>query len=81
MFTTVEETIHVAGVYKNDTFVPRSFLWNSKKITVESITYIADYSEGEMKLRSYSILTQNTLYRIIFNRATEHWTLSEVYHD
>lgn len=81
VFTPIYETIQTAGVYKKDTFVPRYFLWKSKKIAVESITYIADYSEGNMLLRSYSILSGGTLYRLVFNRTTEHWMISEIYYE
>ncbi len=79
MFTSIQETIQAAGVYKNDTFIPRYFMWNSKKIIIERITYCADYLEGEMRLRLYSVLQGKTLYRLIFNRTTEHWMISEVY--
>lgn len=81
MLNSVNEKISVIGTYKNSRFTPKKFQWREKIIPVETITFITDDKNGQMKIRIYSILHKNTLYRIEFNRESEVWTLLETYID
>lgn len=80
MFQTIGEKVAVIGVYQNSRFVPKKFLWRNSIIRVEMITLISDIRDGMVRKRIYSVLSQQTLYRLLFNRETEIWTLEETWH-
>lgn len=79
MFQTIGEAISVAGVYDAHTFVPKKFQWKKKVYLIEEITLISEIRDGQIKKRLYSVLCGKQLYRLLFNRATEHWTLEELW--
>lgn len=79
MFQIIGEKIIVAGVYKNAIFLPKKFSWRDKTYLIEQITLISQIRDGQVKKRLYSVLSQKTLYRLLFNRDTEIWTLEEIW--
>ena len=79
MFTVLNESVSVVAVYAANTLKPRKILWRGVTYPVEKITLVSDLTEGVIKRRIYSIVLRSTLYRLEFNRTTEHWTLLEVY--
>lgn len=79
MFLSINEKIAVAGVYKDAAFIPKKFSWKQKVYPVENITLISDTRDGQVRKRIYSVLSQKTLYRLLFNRETEIWTLEEIW--
>lgn len=81
MLTAINEPISVIGIYKNNHFTPKKFQWRDKIIPVTQITFITDDKNGVIKIRIYSILHNNTLYRLEFNRESEIWLLREMYQE
>lgn len=79
MFHTIGEKISVAGVYRGGAFIPKKFQWNKKTLNIDQVTLIADTKDGGVRRRIYSVLSGTTLYRILFNRETEIWTLEEIW--
>lgn len=79
MYQRIDEKVAVAGVYNHSTFLPKKFQWGPKTYTVEKITLISDIREGDIRKRLYSVLSQGTLYRLLFNRNTENWNLEEIW--
>lgn len=79
MFQTIGEPIIVAGVYKSHTFIPKKFLWAKKAYSIDAITLISDTKDGMVRKRIYSVTVAKTLYRLLFNRETEQWTLEEMW--
>jgi hypothetical protein len=79
MFQIISEKIEVAGVYQNAHFIPKKIQWRKKIILIKEITLISDIRDGQVRKRMYSVMCGNELYRIIFNRDTEIWTLEEIW--
>jgi len=79
MFTSINESIEIAGVFSGGKFVPKKFRWRERVITISQITLVNDTKDAGIKKRLYSVLDQKTLYRLEFNRDTEHWTLLEIW--
>lgn len=79
MYQTIGEKIEVAGVYTHATFVPKKFRWKQREFPIETITFITQVRDGSVQQRMYSILSKGNLYRLMFNRDTELWTLAEIW--
>lgn len=75
MFTPIEESVAVAGVYEKASFFPRVFLWRGRKYPIEKITLVSDIKDGSARQRVYSVLSGETLYRLLFDREKEGWQL------
>ena len=79
MFQIIGEVIAVAGVYKQSVFTPKKFLWNNRSYPIDTITLISNTKDGMVRMRLYSVISSTTLYRLLFNRETEKWTLEEMW--
>lgn len=79
MYQTIGETIWVIGVYKNSQFVPKKFKWRTREYPISEITLSNDVRDGAILKRWYSVMANNNLYRIEFNRTSEQWQLLEVW--
>lgn len=79
MYQKISETIWVIGVYKNSQFIPKKFKWKEREYLISEITLTNDVRDGAILKRWYSVLAENNLYRIEFNRTSEQWLLLEVW--
>lgn len=79
MFQTIGEKIEVAGVYRQAQFIPKKLKWRTQILAVKQVTLLTDIKEGLVRKRMYSVMVDSTLYRIVFNRETEVWTLEELW--
>lgn len=79
MYQTIGEEISVVGSYKSHHFTPYKFLWRNKSYKIDQITLISDVKDGGIKKRWYSVVVGQEVYRILFNRETETWTLEELW--
>lgn len=79
MYQKISETIWVIGVYKNNQFIPKKFKWKEREYLISEITLTNDVRDGAILKRWYSVLADNNVYRIEFNRTSEHWQLLEVW--
>ena len=75
MVTPIDETIAVGGIYERGAFSPRVFRWKGQKYTVEHVTLISDLRDGSVRKRVYSVLVNEVLYRLCFDRDHEEWKL------
>lgn len=67
------------GVYSSGKFEPRKFLWRHKEYVISQVTFRHDRKNGGRKQRMYSVESQGTVYRILFDRDTEEWMLEELW--
>lgn len=81
MYQKIAETIAVVGSYNRHHFIPRKFLWRNREFIIKEITLISDVRDGAVKLRWYSVLVGQEVYRLLFNRDSETWTLDELWID
>ena len=79
MYQPIEEEIQVAGVYSEGKFIPKKFQWRNRAYSVEEITFSAASRDGEIKLQHFSVSSGGNLYRLIFNRDSQHWKLAEIW--
>lgn len=79
MYISIMESISVAGTYASTGFTPKKFLWKRKTYPIDTITLITNIKDGGVLSRMYSVVSQNNMYRLLFNRTIERWTLMEVW--
>lgn len=79
MYQTISEPIAVLGVYNHGNFVPRKLKWKQRVLKVDQITMCNDLREGQTRKRLYSVVCKGTVYRVLFNRDRETWTLEEIW--
>lgn len=81
MYQKIGEEIKVAGVYKGHTFKPFQLMWRNQQLKISAITLTSDVKDGMVRKRFYSVLIGKEIYRLLFNRETETWTLDEIWLD
>ena len=81
MYQTINENISVVGVYVNFKFIPKKFKWKERIFLIKEITLSNDVKDGVIKKRLYSVLANDNLYRLEFNRESEKWQILEVWVD
>lgn len=79
MFQMIGEKVDVIGLYTKAHFLPKKIKWAGKVLLVEKLTLISEIRDGEVKKRMYSFTNGVNMYRLLFNRDTEVWTLEEVW--
>ncbi len=79
MYQNVHDPIAVAGVYQQGRFHPKKFNWRGKIYKVDQITLTANFKDGGVKQRIYSVQSGANLYRLLFNRENEGWYLEELW--
>ncbi|MDH5532804.1 MAG: hypothetical protein OEX81_00055 [Candidatus Pacebacteria bacterium] len=81
MYQKIGEKIKVAGVYKDYTFQPFKFQWNGRQLKIDKITLVSNIKNGLIKKRLYSVMIGNDIFRLLFDRESESWTIDEVWVD
>lgn len=81
MFQPVHERISVAGIYHQGKFTPRKFQWRKHTFVIKEVTYAADFNDAGVHQRQYSVVAQQQVYRLLFQRDREEWWLEEVWDD
>lgn len=79
MYQTIHEPIAVVGSYARGTFTPRKFLWRHRQYPISQITLRSDVKDGGVRYRIYSVLANQELYRLSFDRDNEQWELTELW--
>ncbi|NCS97881.1 MAG: hypothetical protein GW762_04805 [Candidatus Pacebacteria bacterium] len=79
MYQTIHEPIWVVGIYKNAQFIPKKFKWKDQELYISEITLSNNVKDGAILKRWYSVIAENNLYRIEFNRTSEQWQLLEIW--
>jgi hypothetical protein len=78
-YLTIHETIQVAGVYAQAKFQPTAFVWSGKKWNISEVTAIVNQRDGGVELRHYSVVANQQVCRLLFNRDAEKWWLEEIW--
>lgn len=81
-FVPINESIDVVGSYSNKRpFRPTKFRWRDKVFSISQITLTSNTKDGEIRKRLYSVVANNTLYRLEFTLDSEHWLLLEIWNE
>ena len=81
MYQTFNEPIMVAGVFNHQGFQPRKFRWRQRDYRIETITVVTNIKDGGVIKRGYGVVAGGNVYRLEFNRSTDHWQLIEVWYE
>jgi hypothetical protein len=79
MYQTIAESVSVAGVYHQGSFVPKKFKWRHRTLSIDEITLVSDVTDGGVKKRLYGVVVANEVYRLEFDRDNENWLLAEIW--
>lgn len=79
MYQTIGEPVAVAGVYSQGHFQPKKFQWRLKQLGITQVTSVHDFKDGTVLKRRFSIMANQTLYLLEFNRSLETWRLEQVW--
>lgn len=82
MYQTISESIAVVGRYSDhpgSLFQPVKFRWRNRSYLIEKVTLLTEIKDGAARSRMYSVLVRGTLYRLLFHRELERWSLEEVW--
>jgi hypothetical protein len=74
----VNDKIRVATIFGNGKVDPVWFEWKGRKIRIEKISYRWKEKEGSCVYMHYSIISNGTLYHIIWDRERMEWYLKEI---
>ncbi|OGY18385.1 MAG: hypothetical protein A2900_04060 [Candidatus Chisholmbacteria bacterium RIFCSPLOWO2_01_FULL_50_28] len=79
MYQTIGETISVLGIFRETSFVPKTFHWHNRAYPIEEITSIHEVKDESIKKRRYAVLSNGNLYLLEYNRTTETWILEQIW--
>jgi len=79
MYQIIGEEILVAGVYTRGHFQPKKFQWRQKTLLITEITSVHDFKDGTVLKRRFSVMANNTLYLLEFNRTSEAWRIEQIW--
>jgi len=79
MYQTIEEEISVAGVFVQGSFRPKKFRWPGRVFPIEEITLAAVARDGGILYQHFSVMSKGNLYRLRYNRDSQHWQLAELW--
>ncbi len=75
---TIDDTIEVGAVFKNDKIIPRWFLWEKRKYSVLEVNYIWNDRCGTEKIFCFSVTDGTNTYEISFNAERTTWKLNKI---
>ncbi len=79
MYQTIHDLIEVVGIYGRGQFHLRKFNWHGRVYVVDQVTLVANFKDGGVKQRMYSVQSGANIYRLLFNRENEQWYLDEIW--
>jgi len=72
------ERIEVLAYFKNARIYPKTFLWNNKEYSIETITYNWQERLGQALVNYFSVISSGQLYQISFNNSTFRWQIDKI---
>jgi hypothetical protein len=79
MYQIIGEEIAVIGLYKSGQFRPKKFHWRQKTFLISEITAVHDFRDGTVQKRRFSVMSEQTLYLLEFNRQREAWSVEQIW--
>ncbi|MFH1414597.1 MAG: hypothetical protein ABIH89_00735 [Elusimicrobiota bacterium] len=79
--TEIKEPVKVGAVFENASVKPKWFIWNSKKHSLEKITYTWTDKDKGQKVICFSVWDGTDIYELSFNVKFCTWRLEKVYYE
>lgn len=77
MSTAIHEPVAVVVIFSNGSIRPRYFLWNGKKIAIDSVSFMWRTMVGATNLLHFTVVAQRTLYELVFDTKALMWKLEQ----
>lgn len=78
MSIRIHESVAVAAVFSKGLIRPRYFLWNGRKIAVDSVSFMWRTMVGANHIIHFSVVSGQTLYELMFDTRTLAWKLERL---
>ena len=75
---SIDEAVRVGAAFDSRKIFPIWFRWRNRYYKVKSVNYTWDSTQGDGKLRHYSVTDGVNTYELCFNSRTLEWTLGRV---
>jgi hypothetical protein len=75
----INETIQVAGLFKDGEFKPLKFLWKNREYVVSAINLAYSRFEGRSKIYFFAVSDNHNYFKMQFDSDSLVWTLLESY--
>lgn len=79
MYQPIHEAVAVAGVYEHGHFRPVKFRWQKRVFRIQEICSVHDFRDGSVQKRRFSVLANQTVFLLEFDRRQESWMLEEIW--
>ena len=77
--TKSNDPIEVLVIFKKHRAEPFSFKWGGRKYAIEKVNLVHAQNTGSGKQVSYSVMSNDTYFKIVFDTNEMLWHLEEVY--
>lgn len=74
----INEKVKVAIIFGDKGAIPVWFEWKGKKNKIEKISYVWKEKNGQMLLIHYSVLSNNVLYHLVWDKEKMIWFINGV---
>ncbi|MBI2309706.1 hypothetical protein HYU89_02300 [Candidatus Collierbacteria bacterium] len=78
MSVLIHEPVAVVAVFKNGRVKPVVFRWKDKKISIESVSFMWQTTQGKEHFLHFTVIASQTLYELLFNISSMVWNLERV---
>lgn len=77
MSVLIHEPVSVVAVFEKGQIKPILFRWKDKKISIESISFTWQTTQGKERFLHFTAVASHTLYELIFNVHSLVWKLEQ----
>lgn len=71
--------IKVGAIFKGSEILPKWFIWESRKYSIEEVNYVWLEKKGHEKVHYFSVTDKVNNYEISFNSEQTTWSLNKIY--
>jgi len=77
MSVLIHEPVAVEAVFEKGRISPILFRWKDKKISIESISFMWQTTQGKERSLHFTVVSAQTLYELIFDISSMLWRLEQ----
>lgn len=78
MSVSICQPVTVVALFEKGSFRPIIFRWQNRKISIDTIEFTWQTTQGRAKLFHFSAATAGAIYELVFNNQSLGWMLQEV---
>ncbi|MBI4398524.1 MAG: hypothetical protein HY586_05310 [Candidatus Omnitrophica bacterium] len=81
MVTDVSQTIEVGAVFRRGEVRPVWFIWNSRKHSVQDISYRWQEQRGDNFYHLFQLVSDGGIYKVSLDSRSMAWNLEKIYNE